>query len=127
MLCPQFFRKLFLKIRDRKFWFSSGVHPCGSMKNLHSVICFINFVLRSVSDYLYLLFFIFQPYISVGIVYFYYLFFPPSSHLQVVFFFSCRPFVINATFSTGLVVSSASWFRQLTIGVLFIFILFIYQ
>ena len=45
--------------------------------------------------------------------------FPPSSHTTVVFL-SCRPFVVNMTFSTGLVgveVSSVSWLGQLTVGV----------
>ena len=32
-------------------------------------------------------------------------------------FLYCRPFVVNATFSTGLVVSSVSWLGQLTVGV----------
>ena len=32
-------------------------------------------------------------------------------------FLSYRPFVINATFSTGLIVSSVSWLGQLTVGV----------
>ena len=45
--------------------------------------------------------------------------FPPSSHPTVVFL-SCRPFVVNTTFSTDLVgvqVSSVSWLGQLTVGV----------
>ena len=45
-----------------------------------------------------------------------YLYFPPSFHLTV-FFLSCRPFVVNTTFSTGLVgveVTSVSWLGQLT-------------
>ena len=32
-------------------------------------------------------------------------------------FLSCRPFVVNATFSTGLVVSSVSWHGKLIVGV----------
>jgi hypothetical protein len=32
-------------------------------------------------------------------------------------FLSCRYFVVNAAFSTGLVVSSVSWLVQLTVGV----------
>ena len=54
--------------------------------------------------------------ISVRIIYFYYLFLhhPPIHNLR---FLSCRPFDINATFSTGLVVSSVSWLWQLTVGV----------
>ena len=32
-------------------------------------------------------------------------------------FLSCRLFVVNMTFSTGLVVSSVSWLGQLTVGV----------
>jgi hypothetical protein len=32
-------------------------------------------------------------------------------------FHSCRPFVVNATFRKGLVVSSVSWLGQLTVGV----------
>ena len=32
-------------------------------------------------------------------------------------FLSCRPFVVNETFSTGLVVFSVSWLGQLTVGV----------
>ena len=35
-------------------------------------------------------------------------------------FLSCRPFVVNTTFSTGLVgveVSSVSWLGQLTVGI----------
>ena len=32
----------------------------------------------------------------------FYLYFPPSSHLIYVFL-SCRPFIVNTTFSTGLV------------------------
>ena len=69
--------------------------------------------------FLYFLLSLFYPphnfsssFILVRIIYFYYLFFftvvPLTSCLL-----SCRPFVINATFSTGLV-SSVSWLRQLT-------------
>ena len=43
-----------------------------------------------------------------------------QSPIQQLFFLSCRPFVTIMTFSTGLVVSYVSWFRQLT--ELFIFI-----
>jgi hypothetical protein len=50
--------------------------------------------------------------ISVRIINFYCLFFPPSSHSQVVFFVG-RPYVANATFSTSLVVSSVPWLVQL--------------
>ena len=54
--------------------------------------------------------------ISVTIIYFYYLFFHhcPTHNLS---FLSCRPFVVNATFLTGLVVSSVSWLWHLTVGV----------
>ena len=54
--------------------------------------------------------------ISVRIIYFYYLFFhrrPPHKF----WFLSCRPFVVNAKFSTDLEVSSVSWLVQLTVGV----------
>ena len=46
--------------------------------------------------------------ISIRIIYFYYLFFHrcPNEKLS---FLSCMPFVINATFLTGLVVPSVSW------------------
>ena len=49
-------------------------------------------------------------------LYIFYLFFHrrPTDKL---YFLSCRPFVVNTTFSTGLVVSSVSWLRQLTVGV----------
>ena len=39
---------------------------------------------------------------------------------NIFLFLSCRPFVFNTTFSTGLVgveVSSVSWLGQLTVGV----------
>ena len=38
---------------------------------------------------------------QLQLIYFYYLFLPSTFHLIV--FLSCRPFVINATFSTGFV------------------------
>ena len=54
--------------------------------------------------------------ISVRIIYFYYLFFHrrPTHKLR---FLSYRPFVVNATFSIGLVVSSVSWLGHLAVGV----------
>ena len=45
---------------------------------------------------------------------FYYLFFHRRPTHKLCFL-SCRPFVVNATFSTGLVVSSVSWLGQLTV------------
>ena len=45
--------------------------------------------------------------ISVGIIYFYYLFFH-SRPTHKLCFLSCRPFFFNVTFSTGLVVSSVT-------------------
>ena len=54
--------------------------------------------------------------ISVRIIYFYYLFFHSRPNHKLCFL-SCMPFVVNATFSTGLVVSSVSWLWQLTAGV----------
>ena len=50
--------------------------------------------------------------ISVRIIYFYYLFFHRCPTHKLCFLY-CRPFIINATFSTGLVVSSVSWLGQL--------------
>ena len=46
--------------------------------------------------------------ISVEIIYFYYLFFHRRLTNKLCFL-SCRPYIVNATFSTGLVVSSLSW------------------
>ena len=54
--------------------------------------------------------------IEVRIIYFYYLFFHRRPTLRLCFLF-CKPFVVNATFSTGLIVSSVSWLGQLTVGV----------
>ena len=53
--------------------------------------------------------------ISVGIIYFYHLFFH-NRPIYKLCFLSCRPFIVNAKFSTGLVVSSVSWFGQLTVN-----------
>jgi hypothetical protein len=52
----------------------------------------------------------------VTIIYFYYLFFHRRPTHKLCFI-SCRPFVVNATFSTGLVDSSVFWLGQLTLGV----------
>ena len=53
---------------------------------------------------------------STRIIYFYYLFFRRCPTHKLCFL-SCRPFIVNVTFSTGLVVSSVSWLGQLTVGV----------
>ena len=50
------------------------------------------------------------------IIYFYYLFFHRRPTHKLCFL-SYRPFVVNTTFSTGLVDSSVSWLGQLTVGV----------
>ena len=49
------------------------------------------------------------------LIYFYYLFFHRRPTHKLCFLF-CMSFGVNATFSTGLVVSSVSWLGQLTVG-----------
>ena len=51
--------------------------------------------------------------ISVRVINFYCLFFHRRP-TQKLCFLSCWPFVVDATFSTGLVVSSVSWLAQLS-------------
>ena len=51
--------------------------------------------------------------ISVGIISINYF----STVVSLTSFLSCRPFVVNATFSTSLVVPSDSWLGLLTVGV----------
>ena len=53
---------------------------------------------------------------KIKIIYFYYLFFHRRP-IQKLCFLSCRPFVVNATFSTGIADSFVSWFWQLIVGV----------
>ena len=43
--------------------------------------------------------------------------FSPRRPTHKFCFLSCRPFVANTTFTTGLVVSSVSWLGQLAVGV----------
>ena len=52
--------------------------------------------------------------ISVRIIYFCYLFFNHCTTHELCFL-SFRPFIVNVAFSTGLVVSSVSWLRQLAV------------
>ena len=60
-----------------------------------------------------------SKYHGIRIILLSYLFFTVVPSNTCVFL-SCRPFVVNTTFSTGLVgveVSSVSWLAQLTVGV----------
>ena len=52
--------------------------------------------------------------IRVGIIYFYHLFFHRRPTHKLCFL-SCRTFVVNATFSTGLVVSSVSFVENVAL------------
>ena len=51
---------------------------------------------------------------------YYFVYFSTVVPSNMCMFLSCRPFVVNTTFSTGLVgvvVTSVSWLGQLTVGV----------
>ena len=52
--------------------------------------------------------------IAVRIIYYYLFFHRLPTHKLC--FLSCRPFVVNATFSTSVVVSPVSWVGQLTVN-----------
>ena len=48
---------------------------------------------------------------------YYFTYFLPSVPSNTCVFLSCRPLVVNTTFSTGLEVSFVSWLEQLTVRV----------
>ena len=81
---------------------------CGS-KVITTVVVFSSQVNRNSSTFKY---HVFAP---MGTFQLELIYFPPSFHLTVFFFLSCKPFVVNTTFSTGLVgveVTSVSWLGQ---------------
>ena len=92
--------KLLLGLICKCFWpidFSEWWCCTFSDINLSFVLYIVIFVLHHIIIYFYCLFFNRRPLTSC--------------------FISCRPFVVNATFSTGLVVYSVSWLGQLSVGV----------